>query len=119
MVFASLFLAYAGGLPGYLAGMAAFGMASALLSTSGAAVVGDVIGGRGGTAVAGYQMSSDAGSSSGPLVAGRLTDLYSFRVAYLVTAAVSALALVGSLLMPETRERSEPVSSREPAAATD
>jgi MFS family permease len=113
MVLASLFLAYAGGLPGYLAGMAAFGMASALLSTSGAAVVGDVIGGRGGTAVAGYQMSSDAGSSSGPLVAGRLTDLYSFRVAYLVTAGVSALAFVGSLLMPETRHRTEP----EPATA--
>ena len=34
--------------------------ASAMLSTSSAAVVGDVIGGRGGTAVAAYQMSSDA-----------------------------------------------------------
>ena len=37
------------------------------------------------------------------MVAGRLSDLFSFRAAFLATAAVSAVALVGSILMPETR----------------
>ena len=102
-VVAALVLAFTTGPWQFLLGMAVFGAASGVLSTSSAAVVGDVIGGRGGTAVAGYQMSSDAGSSSGPLVAGRLSDLYSFQAAYLATACVSGVAFVAALLMPETR----------------
>ena len=55
-----------------------------------------MIGGRGGTAVAGYQMSQDAGAFTGPLVAGRLSDLFSFRAAFLATALVSWVALLGA-----------------------
>jgi MFS family permease len=102
-VVAATVLAFSGHAVPFLLAMGLFGGASALLSTSGSAVVGDVIGGRGGTAVAGYSMSQDAGASSGPWVAGRVSDVFSFRAAFLVTAAVSAVALVGSLLMPETR----------------
>ena len=92
----------------FLCAMALFGGASALLSSSSAAIVGDVIGGRGGTAVAGYQMSSDAGAFSGPLVAGRLSDLFSFRAAFVATAAVSSVATLAAVLMPETKPPSEP-----------
>ena len=77
--------------------------ASALSACSSAAVVGDVIGGRGGTPVAAFQMASDAGAFTGPLVAGALADAASFEVAFLATAAVSGLAFATTLVMPETQ----------------
>jgi MFS family permease len=100
---AGVTLALAGGAPLFLAGMALYGAGSALLGVSSAAVVGDVIRGRGGTPVAAFQMASDAGAFLGPLVAGALTDAASFEVAFLATAAVSGLAFVTTLVMPETR----------------
>jgi DHA1 family multidrug resistance protein-like MFS transporter len=103
---AGVTLAIAGSSPLFLAGMALYGAGSALLGVSSAAVVGDVIGGRGGTPVAAFQMASDAGAFLGPLVAGALADAASFNVAFLATAAVSGLAFILTLLMPETqRER--------------
>jgi MFS transporter, DHA1 family, multidrug resistance protein len=108
---AAVVLALAGSIPLFLLSMALYGAGSAMLATSTAAVVGDVIGGRGGTAVAAYQMSSDAGSFTGPLVAGKLSDTYSFETAFLATAGVSALALVAALTMPETRQRAHPHES--------
>ena len=84
--------------------LALFGAATAMLSTSASAVVGDVIGGRGGTAIAGFQMSADAGQSLGPVVAGSLSDRYSFETAFIASAGVSAIALLAALAMPETRK---------------
>ena len=100
-------LAYTHALPLFLVAMALFGAATAMLSTSASAVVGDVIGGRGGTAVAGFQMSADAGQSLGPVVAGSLTDSYSYTTAFLASAGVCALALVAGMAMPETRKDPE------------
>jgi MFS transporter, DHA1 family, multidrug resistance protein len=100
---AGVTMALAGDAPLFLAGMALYGAGSALLGVSSAAVVGDVIGGRGGTPVAAFQMASDAGAFLGPLVAGALADVASFEVAFLATAAVSGLALVTTLVMPETQ----------------
>jgi len=97
-------LAFTHALPLFLVAMALFGAATAMLSTSAAAVVGDVIGGRGGTAIAGFQMSADAGQSIGPVVAGSLSDSYSYQTAFLASAGVSAVALVAALAMPETRK---------------
>ena len=103
---AGVTMALAGGAPLFLTGMALYGVGSALLGVSAAAVVGDVIGGRGGTPVAAFQMASDAGAFLGPLVAGLLADAASFEVAFVATAAVSGLAFVMTLVMPETqRER--------------
>ena len=67
---AGVVVAVAGGAPLFLVGMALYGTGSAFLGVSSAAVVGDVIGGRGGTPVAAFQMASDAGAFLGPLVAG-------------------------------------------------
>ena len=103
---AGVTMALAGGPPLFMAGMALYGAGSALLGVSCAAVVGDVIGGRGGTPVAAFQMASDAGAFLGPLVAGVLADAASFKVAFLATAAVSGLAFVTTLVMPETQRRS-------------
>jgi len=110
---AGVTMALAGGAPLFMAGMALYGVGSALLGVSCAAVVGDVIGGRGGTPVAAFQMASDAGAFLGPLVAGFLADQASFEVAFLATAAVSGLAFVTTLVMPETqrRERRAPDAS--------
>jgi MFS family permease len=102
---AGVTMALAGGAPLFLAGMALYGTGSALLGVSSAAVVGDVIGGRGGTPVAAFQMASDAGAFLGPLVAGLLADAASFEVAFLATAAVSGLAFVTTLVIPETQRR--------------
>lgn len=100
---AGVAMAFAGGAPTFVLGMALYGAGSAMLGVSTAAVVGDVIGGRGGAPVAAFQMASDAGAFLGPLAAGALADAASFRVAFLVTAGVSALALLTTVAMPETR----------------
>ena len=102
---AGVTLALAGSAPLFLAAMALYGTGSALLGVSSAAVVGDVIAGRGGTPVAAFQMASDAGAFLGPLVAGALADSASFEVAFLATAAVSGLAFLTTLVMPETRRK--------------
>ena len=102
---AGVAMAFAGGAPLFMLGMALYGTGSALLGVSSAAIVGDVIGGRGGTPVAAFQMASDAGAFLGPLVAGLLADTASFEVAFLATAAVSGLALATTLVMPETQRQ--------------
>jgi MFS family permease len=100
---AGVTMALAGGPPLFLVAMALYGAGSALLGVSSAAAVGDVIGGRGGTPVAAFQMASDAGAFLGPLVAGMLADAASFEVAFLATAAVSGFAFTTTMVMPETR----------------
>ncbi|MCU0264919.1 MAG: MFS transporter [Actinomycetia bacterium] len=107
---AGLVLAVSTSGPAFLVAMALFGAGSALMGVSTAAVVGDVIGGRGGSAVATYQMAADAGTFAGPLLAGLLSDALSFEAAFLSTAAVSAVALVAALAMPETRPTPPPAS---------
>jgi len=101
---AGVAMALAGSAPLFMVGMALYGTGSALLGVSSAAVVGDVIGGRGSTPVAAFQMASDAGAFIGPLVAGLLADAASFEVAFLATAAVSGLAFATTLVMPETQQ---------------
>lgn len=91
------------GLPGYLTAMALLGLGSGLLDVAPAAVVGDVLQGRGGTVVAAYQMSGDVGSVSGPLIAGRLADTAGFSAAFGVTSVVMAVAAGLAVVAPETR----------------
>src|SRR5262249_2408806 len=75
-------------LPGYLIAMVVLGVGSGMLDVAPSAVVGDLIGGGGGTAVAGYQMAGDAGTILGPLVAGFLADSTSFEAAFAATGGV-------------------------------
>lgn len=84
-----------------LLGMAIFGIGGALLGVAPAAIVGDVVQGKGGTAVAVWQMSSDLGSILGPLAAGLLVDHGSFAVALLVSAVVVGLAGLLGLMVPK------------------
>jgi MFS family permease len=84
----------------FLLSMATFGLAASLLATVPAAVVGDVSPARGGRAVAVFQMVSDLGAVTGPLVAGWLTEAFSYQVAFAVSAAVLGLAVLTALGMP-------------------
>ncbi len=58
--------------------------------------------GRGGPAIAVYQMSSDLGAFAGPLIAGLLVDAFSFSWAFAATAAVCLAGTATALAMPET-----------------
>jgi MFS family permease len=73
-----------------------------LLDVSPAAVVGDTIGGGGGTAVAAYQMAGDTGVITGPVVCGALADAVSYSAAFGTTAGVFGVAALLVAVMPET-----------------
>jgi MFS family permease len=96
----------------YVIAMIAFGVGSAYIGTSSNAVVGDVVKGRGGTAVAVFQMSSDLGAFAGPLLAGALSDYASFGWAFAATAGVCVIGALMAVAMPETLPKREPNSSQ-------
>lgn len=75
-------------LGGLLIAMVLLGTAGAVLSVVPGAIVGGVVGSRGGTVVATYQMAGDAGSVAGPLVAGFLADRYGYSASFYAAAAV-------------------------------
>jgi MFS family permease len=89
-------------LGGYLLGLALFGFGSGCLDVAPAAVVGDVVQGRGGSVFAAYQMSADVGAITGPVAAGRLADT-SYSAAFGVTAGVLGAAALMAMAAPETR----------------
>ncbi len=84
----------------FLLAMATYGLGASLLASVPAALVADVSPGRGGRVVAVFQMAADLGAVAGPLVAGWLTDVASFQVAFGVTTAVVAAGLVAALTLP-------------------
>ncbi len=97
----------------FLLAMAIQGAAAAFLGSAPAAVVGDIMGGRkGGIVVATFQMMSDLGAVTGPLIAGLLIDAYDFDWAFAAGAAISLVAVILVYLMPETLNR-----TRRPASA--
>jgi len=90
----------------FFVSMAIMSVGSAFLGSAPSAVVGDIMGGRqGGSVVAAFQMVSDIGAVIGPLLGGLLLDLYGFEWAFAFGAAISAVALVFVLAMPETLRR--------------
>jgi MFS family permease len=99
---ALLILAFEQSLAGYLVAMFVFGLGSGMLDVAPSAVVGDVIGGGGGTAVAAYQMAGDTGTVLGPVVTGHLADTTSYTVAFATTSGVLAVAAALVALAPET-----------------
>jgi MFS family permease len=92
----------------FLVAMAVAGVSGAFLGPSPTAIVGDVARGHhGGSVVAGFQMMSDVGSIIGPLVAGLLLDRSGFPVAFSAGAAITLLALMLAVRMPETLARED------------
>src|SRR3954451_23891670 len=93
-------------LPGFLVAMAVLGFGSGLLDVAPAAVVGDVVEGRGGPVFAAYSMSADVANVVGPVAAGALAEV-SYSDAFGLTAAVMAVAVAAGVAMPETRGLAE------------
>jgi MFS family permease len=93
------------GLWGYMTALAILGLGSGLLDVAPAAMIGDILGGQGGTVIASYQMAGDFGAVAGPVTAGYLVDAASYGAAFGLAAGVLAVAAVLGLLAPETRPR--------------
>jgi MFS family permease len=100
----------------YVLAMLLFGAGFAFLSPASAAIVGDVVSGRGGTVVAAFQMSADVGAVVGPIAAGWLADSVGYGAAWAASAGVLALGLLMGLAMPETR-LAAPARTGDPPAA--
>lgn len=95
----------------YLFAMAIMGLGGAFLSTTPANIVGDVIRGKSGQVIALWQMASDAGMIVGPLTVGFLSDVFSYRTAFAVSAAVFSVGVILAYRLPETRKSHLPQST--------
>jgi MFS family permease len=95
-------LAVLPGAAGLILGMALLGVAGAADSVAPGAVMGDVLGGRGGSVVAAFQMAGDLGAVLGPVAGGLLVDTGGYPVALLVTAAVTLAPVALVRIAPET-----------------
>jgi MFS family permease len=102
-------------LGGFLAALVVLGLGSGLLDVAPAAMIGDLLGGQGGTVVAAYQMSGDIGTVAGPIAVGFLVDSVSYAAAFGLGAGVLASAAIMGLFAPETRR---PVAEATPVAAS-
>jgi DHA1 family multidrug resistance protein-like MFS transporter len=103
-------LALLPGLGGYLTALAVIGFGSGFLDVGPAAMLGDILKGRGGTVVATFQMAGDVGTVAGPVTAGYLVDVASYGAAFGVAAGVLGLAAVLGVFAPETRWRADPAA---------
>ena len=92
----------------YLISMAVLGFGGAFISITPASIVGDVIKGKGGKVIAIFQMAGDAGMMVGPIIIGAVSDLFSYRAAFGMSAAIFVIALVLVYQIPETRNVEEP-----------
>ncbi len=78
-----------------------YGAGVSAASTAAQAAVGDALGRRGGSAVAGYQMVGDVGTILGPLAAGLLADQVSIAAAFWAGAALLGISAVLAAMMPK------------------
>lgn len=100
---------------GYVGALSVFGVGSAMLSVAPAAMLGDVVLGRSGQAVAAYGMAGDLAAFVGPLVAAGLTEQLGFAAGFGFTAAMFAVALGVAVAAPETRRAESRAPLPEPA----
>jgi len=92
-----LLLAVLPGLWGYLGALAVVGAGSGLLDVAPSAMLGDLAsaqGRQGGILVAFFQMAGDAGTVTGPVVAGLLVDGASYPAAFALAGGVLGAALL-------------------------
>jgi MFS family permease len=100
-------------LGGFLVGLVILGLGSGLIDVAPAAIIGDLLGGQGGSVVAAYQMSGDLGAVTGPVAVGLLVDSASYAAAFGLGACVLTAAAVLGMLAPETRQ-TQPQTVPEP-----
>ncbi|MCS3780896.1 MFS transporter [Tsukamurella ocularis] len=81
------------------------GIGTGLVAPTMQASLADVLQGKGrsGGALSAYQMAQDAGTISGPLLAGAIAQYFGFTWAFAITAALCVLAAIAWMLARETR----------------
>src|SRR3954454_1341277 len=89
-------------LGGLMLAMVLLAFAGAADSVAPGAVLGDVVGSRGGTVVAVFQMAGDLGAILGPVTAGAIADASGYGLAFVVSAAVALVPLPFVLAARET-----------------
>ena len=82
--------------------MMLLGVAGAADAVAPGAVLGDVVGSRGGTVVAVFQMAGDLGAVIGPIAAGAAADANGYGLAFAISAAVALCPLPFVLYARET-----------------
>ena len=92
----------------FLLSMMILGLGGAFLSTTPASIVGDIIKGKGGKVIAIFQMAGDAGMIFGPIIIGWISDMYSYRTAFGVSAVIFTAVLFLVYRIPETRNLEGP-----------
>ena len=91
---------------GCIVAVVLLGVGGAADSVAPGAVMGDVVGGRGGTVVAVFQMAGDLGAVLGPVVAGWVADGHGYGAAFALSAMVALTAAAFAVLRaPETLHR--------------
>lgn len=99
-----LLLAVLPGLWAYLGALAVAGAGSGLLDVAPSALLGDLLSAQArqdGILVAFFQMAGDAGTVTGPVVAGLLVDSVSYPAAFVLAGGVLAAASLLAALTPE------------------
>jgi MFS transporter, DHA1 family, multidrug resistance protein len=87
---------------GLVAAMVLLGVAGAADSVAPGAMLGDIVGARGGTVVAVFQMAGDLGAVLGPIAAGAVADASGYGLAFAISAVVALAPLPFVLFAPET-----------------
>jgi MFS family permease len=97
-------IGFSSDVPLFMAASLVAGVGAGLLNPPQNAVVADVIGAKakGGPVLAAFQMVTDLGAITGPLLAGVLADQFSYQTAFLMTSALFVIALGVWLVAPET-----------------
>ena len=85
----------------YILAMILMGLGGAFFGSAPAALVGDVIKGRGGRVIAFFQMAGDAGMMVGPIVLGLIKDQATFQAAFLATVMLFLVSFVLVLSLPK------------------
>jgi len=88
----------------FVIAMGLTGAASSFFGTTPAAIVGDLLQGRGGQVIALFQMSTDFGSILGPLAAGWLADRVSYGAAFATAPLILIPAFIMAWRLRETRK---------------
>jgi len=103
------------GLGTFYLSMMLMGAAGSFLGATPSAMVGDIVKTRKGAQVVGlYQMTGDLGIIVGPMVAGYLKDSTGgYFVPFMVSVVVSAVALVMSATVNETKQKNSDEQKRE------
>ncbi len=98
-------LGFTGHIAVFLAVSLVAGVGAGMLNPGQQAAVADVIGNdrSGGSVLAGFQMSQDAGAILGPILAGVLADTLGYEAAFVLTGVIALLASGGWLRARETR----------------